>query len=161
MVVAELSIEPRRSSLLVALHQEEGEAATGGPAADGANDLRRAGSARDHVALPDAWGAAPPEKAEALMARRRKKHLRLTKKFPFIKFGSAGAKCTPWKKGGVSSEFSRCGNRVGLQVVRSARGTYGFAVTYEGRTVRVGTAPSMAAAKRAARKQAGAVGGVP
>lgn len=90
----------------------------------------------------------------------RRKHLRLTKNFPFIKFGGASVKCTPWKKGGVSSEFSRCGRSTELQVVQSRNG-YGFAVMYEGRTVRVGTAKTLAAAKRVARKQAGATGGVP
>lgn len=67
------------------------------------------------------------------------------------------AKCTPWRKGGISSEFSRCG-RFGLQVSTSSRGQHAYAVTYEGRTMEVGLAKSRAAAKRAARNKVSSSG---
>lgn len=79
-------------------------------------------------------------------------------------------RCSTWKKAdhNLSSGalVSRCSGGVELQVrpydhFQAPRGQSGFVVKYDGRIMRHGSAKTLAAAKRAARKQAGATGGVP
>ncbi len=79
-------------------------------------------------------------------------------------------RCSAWKKSDhhlSSGAFvSRCGGAVELQVrpydhFEKPHGPSGYVVKYDGRIVRHGSAKTLAAAKRAARKQAGATGGVP
>lgn len=69
------------------------------------------------------------------------------------------AKCTTWKKIGISSEMSRCGPKVMLQVSR-AGARVGYIVTYEGRIVRHGIESTVKKAKALARRQAGSTGGL-
>jgi len=79
------------------------------------------------------------------------------------------AACTVWKKKSVSSGAtfieSTCGPHVTLQVRPddwvNSRGSSNYVVKYDGHIVRHGSAKTLAAAKRAARRQAGATGGVP
>ena len=78
-------------------------------------------------------------------------------------------KCSVWKKTSYSSGFqqfvSRCAGGVELEArpddwVRPS-GPTSYIVKYNGRTVRHGHAKTMRAARAAARRQAGAQGGVP
>ncbi len=79
--------------------------------------------------------------------------------------------CTAWKRksapSGASFIESTCGPRVTLQVSpydwagAKKRGPSSYVVMYDGRIVRHGAAKTLAAAKSAARRQAGATGGVP
>lgn len=79
------------------------------------------------------------------------------------------ARCTAWReehfKSGATAIVSRCGSAVELQVRpdnwTQRNGKSSYIVKYDGRIVRHGYAKTMAGAKRAARKQAGATGGVP
>jgi hypothetical protein len=79
-------------------------------------------------------------------------------------------RCSTWKKAdhhlSSGTLVSRCGGGVELQVrpydhFARPKGESGYVVKYNGRIVRHGSARTLAAAKRAARKQAGATGGVP
>lgn len=72
-----------------------------------------------------------------------------------------GARCSAWRPMGLNSQQSRCAHgRVQLQVT-SAKGRHFYVVMRDGMTIRHGFAKSATAAKTAARKQAGAKGGVP
>ena len=69
--------------------------------------------------------------------------------------------CSTWRSMGINSQQARCDNgRVELQIT-SAKGKHFYVVRYHGSIVRHGFAKSVTAAKRAARRQAGATGGVP
>jgi len=59
------------------------------------------------------------------------------------------ARCSTWKKADHHLHFAR------------PKGEAGYVVKYDGHIVRHGSARTLAAAKRMARKQAGATGGVP
>jgi len=69
------------------------------------------------------------------------------------------ARCSPWKKIGISSEMTRCGPSVMLQVSQAGN-RVGYIVTYEGRIVRHGIESTVKKAKAAARRQAGATSGL-
>ena len=69
-------------------------------------------------------------------------------------------KCSAWTKIGISSEMSRCGRDVMLQVSQAGN-RVGYIVTYEGRIVRHGIESTVKKAKAAARRQAGSRAGIP
>lgn len=70
-------------------------------------------------------------------------------------------RCATWRPMGIDGQHASCDRgRVQLEVV-SAKGKHFYVVRYHGAIVRHGLAKSVAAAKRAARSQAGATRGVP
>jgi len=69
-------------------------------------------------------------------------------------------RCSAWRWVGPHNLRSACSGGTELQIAFDGKRA-DYVVKYDGRIVRHGSAKSLSAAKRAARKQAGAKGGVP